>query len=445
MNFIKALFLDQDLRKKFLVILFVFTLYKLGTFVVVPGINRDLLSSIFEQNSSLGVVNLLSGGSLANFSIFAIGVMPYITAMIVLQMLAMDIVPKLAELKKMGEEGQKKMKKLTYILTIILAFVQGMGISLGFNRMANGVVINDTVLTHIMIAFFLTLGTGILLILAEVIERKGIGSGISLIIMASVLMTVPSAVSQLILTEQEALSSFEFMAIAKIAFIGLLLFGLTLVTIQVHHAERRLPVQYAVTKSKNDRLGKQTTFLPIKLNTAGVMPVIFAVSLFMTPVTIANLFPENSFAIWVSQNLTYQEPAGLIMYAIMIIFFTYFYAFIQSNPEEMAENLKRSGGFILGVKPGKPTEEKIRSVLKNLTVVGSLFLTAISIIPIILLMAINLPMTLQIGGISLIIIVSVLIDIKSKIQVDTKKKSYKSFLHKSSKDRKGKLSYNKNK
>lgn len=417
----------SDLRNKFLLVLFFFAIYKVGTYIAVPGVNRDLLGDLMASSSALGFANMFSGGALANFSIFAIGIMPYITASIIVQLLAMDIVPILSEWRRQGEDGNKKTKKLTYQLTLVFAIVQSISLSLGFNKLMPGVVSEPSFGTYALISICLTFGTVLLLIFSEIIEKKGIGKGVSMIILAGILMTVPTSIYQYVISEKgETWTDFTF--IVETIILLIVLFGVMLFIIQVQRGERRLPVTY--TSHANGKTNKTTNHLPIKLNSAGVIPVIFAMSLFMTPTTIAMMFPESSVSQWITGNVTYQSAVGMAIYALLIFGFTYFYAFVTVNPEKVAENLQKSGGYMPGVRPGKETEYKIRHVLKHLTFAGALFLAAIAVLPIIILNVAQLPQSIQIGGTSLIIVVSALVDVKSQVGTDTLRKQYKGFIKK---------------
>lgn len=421
------IFKYKDLRRKILLVLFLFAIYKVGTYIPTPGVNSDLLKSVIENNNALGFANIFSGGALQNFSIFALGVMPYISASIMIQLLSMDIVPILAEWRKQGADGEKKTKKLTYISSVILALIQSVGVSLGFNKMMPGVVIDTSVWNYMLISVCLTLGTITLIVFGEIIEKKGIGKGISMIILAGILMSIPTALSQYI--EIEKASGIDFLFFVKS---GLILLGVSLLllaVIQVNRAERRISIQYP----KNGAYGgqqKNNNYIPIKVTAAGVIPVIFASTLFMAPITIAQLFSEHSASQWVLQHITYQSPMGMVAYALLIGAFTYFYAFIAVNPEKLAENIAQSGGYILGVRPGIATAEKIHFVLRHITFVGALFLAIISVLPLIISKMITLPSTLAIGGTSLIILVSVIVDFKGQLKFNTNKKEYTGFIRK---------------
>lgn len=419
---------NQELRSKFLVVLLFFALYKIGTYIPVPGTNAELLRDIIDSNQGLGLANMFSGGALSNFSIFAIGVMPYITASIIIQLLSMNIFPTLVEWKKQGEDGEKKTKKLTYIATVVFALFQSIGLSIGFNKMMPGIVEGSWV-SYVIISLCLTLGTVLLLIFAEIIERKGLGKGISMIILAGILMVTPTSLYQYVISEKgETWTEFGF--IAQTVLFATILFVITLMIIQVHRGERRIPISNTSSGSKYGIANKATNFLPIKLNPSGVMPVIFAMTLFMSPRTIALMFPNNSVSEWINLHVTYESPIGMTFFALLIFGFTFFYGFVVSNPEKMSQNLQNGGNFIPGVRPGAATEEKIRFIMKHLLFVGAVFLAFISVLPILITMIGQLPSSILIGGTSLIILVNVIADIRDQVGVKNLSKSYKGFINK---------------
>lgn len=424
---------DKDIRKKFLLVLFLFALYKIGTYIPVPGTNAELLKSIVESNQALGMANMFSGGSLSNFSIFAIGIMPYITASIIVQLLALDIIPSISEWKRQGEDGNKKMKKLTYKLTIIFAILQSIGLSLGFNKMMVGIV-EDNFINYVIVAACLTLGTVILLIFAEIIERKAIGKGVSMIILAGILMVIPNTVYQYVLTAQGEGNLLDFKFVSTTLIFVAIILVLFLAVIQVHRGERRIPITNTNTNNfditRKSSFNASMNYLPIKLNPSGVIPVIFASALFMTPRTVAMMFPEAKASIWINTYVNQTSAIGMVVFAILILAFTYFYGFISLNPEKMADDLKKGNSFIPGIRPGKQTEDKIKHIMKHLLFLGAIFLAIIAILPSIVSGLANLPETVVIGGTSLIILVNVLSDLKDQVSTDTIKKSYKGFIKK---------------
>lgn len=424
---IANIFKVADLRKKILFTLLMLVVFRIGAFIPVPGVNKNVLQ--FTGDASLfGVMNMFGGGALERFSIFAMGIMPYITASIIVQLLQMDVVPKFAEWAKQGEVGRRKLAQFTRYGTIVLGFIQALALSLGFNNLFPGLVPNPSVSTYLVIALVLTAGTAFLMWLGEQITANGVGNGISIIIFAGIVAAIPTSVQQLYLTQFQNPDQL-FINIVK--GIGIILAVLVLVVaiIYVQQGVRKIPIQYAQRATVGrQQVGNQSTHLPIKVNAAGVIPVIFAVAIFYTPRTIAGFFGDTKVGNWIIQTVDYTHPIGATVYALLIIGFTYFYTFIQVNPEKMAENLKKQGGYIPGTRPGKQTQERITSILYRLTFVGALFLAIVSIIPVFFTVFANLPPTIQIGGTSLIIIVGVALDTMKQIDSQLIKRHYKGFI-----------------
>lgn len=412
----------KDLRKKIGFVFLMLFLYKLGTHIVVPGIDASQLNQLNEEGGMLGFANMISGGALQNFSIFAVGIMPYITASIVIQLLQMDVVPKLAEWNKQGEEGKRKTKRLTRYLAIVLALLQSFGLSYSFNSMFPGLIPNPEFKVYAIITLVLTLGTITLMVMGELIDKKGIGQGMSVIITAGILMGMPNAAYLYYLSEIKG-NDMMFLAIVKVGLLAILVSALIVGVIYIHRAERRIPIQYS-----NQNMGNYNSVLPLKINSAGVIPVIFSVSILMFPVTIAQFFNGSEVSLFITKYLSYTSVTGMILNALLIIFFAYFYAFIQMSPEKLADNLRKSGGFVPGIRPGKPTEKYISNVLSRLTLVGAIFLAVLSVLPIIIGNITTIPTQIQIGGVSLIILVGVALDTSSRINSYLIDRGYSSFL-----------------
>lgn len=401
-------------------------IFKIGTYIPAPGVNP---AAFVNQQGSQGVTDLLNtfgGGALKNFSIFAMGIMPYITASIVMQLLQMDIVPKFTEWAKQGEVGRKKLNNLTRYFTIVLAFIQSIGMSYQFNSYLGGSLVQtQSVWSYLLIAVVLTTGTAFLMWLGEQITQYGVGNGISIIIFAGILSTLPSALMQFY---QQEFVGQDDVTLAWLKVIGLIV-GMILLTVGavfVLQAIRKIPIQYA-KKQSNMRLGSQATYLPLKVNSAGVIPVIFAMAFFLLPRTLTLFFPK---ADWAQKIGNYADPSnnmGMVVYVVLIIAFTYFYAFVQVNPEKMAENLKKQGSYVPGIRPGEQTKKYITKVLYRLTFAGSIFLAAISILPIIATKFMNLPQAIQLGGTSLLIVIGVAIETMKGLEAQVNEKEYKGF------------------
>ena len=418
----------KDIRNKILFTLAMLVIYRIGTFIPVPGVNADILA-LNDQLSVFGVLNFFGGGALSNFSILAMGIMPYITASIIIQLLQMDVVPKFAEWSKQGEVGRRKLAQFTRYGTIGLGFIQALGMSYGFNNMANGALIeNPGITTYLLIATVLTAGTAFLLWLGEQITSNGVGNGISIIIFAGIVSAIPSTLNQVYATMFEDAGDALFLNIVIAVLIVIAIIAIIVGVIFIQQANRKVPIQYAKQVAGKGPVGGHNTHLPLKVNSAGVIPVIFAVSFIITPPTIASFFGENSVTTWITNTFDYTRPVGMILYIALIIAFSYFYAFIQVNPEQLSENLKKQGGYVPGIRPGNATREYFTRVLYRLTFVGALFLAFIAILPVLFTKLADLPSSAQIGGTSLLIVVGVALDTMKQLESQLVKRHYKGFI-----------------
>ena len=419
-----------EIRRKILFTLAMLIVFRIGTFIPVPFTNGDVLKAQ-DQLNALGILNTFGGGALKNFSIFAMGIMPYITASIIVQLLQMDVVPKFSEWAKQGEMGRRKLTQFTRYFTIVLAFIQGFGMSIGFNGMVGGqLILNPGWSTYLYIATVLTAGTAFLMWLGEQITAKGVGNGISILIFGGIAAAIPSVISQVYQQQFQNIGDQLFMSIVKVALILLAVLAVIVGVIFIQQAVRKIPIQYAkrVTGGNGNHAGAQNTHLPLKVNSAGVIPVIFAVSFLITPPTIAQFFPKHDVSQWIIANFNYSHPVGMIIYVALIVAFTYFYAFVQVNPEQMSENLNKQGGYVPGIRPGKNTEQYLTKILYRLTFVGSIFLAAIAILPVIFTKLGNLPPSAQIGGTSMLIVVGVALETMKQLESQLVKRHYKGFI-----------------
>jgi preprotein translocase subunit SecY len=418
----------RDIRSKIFYTLLVLIVFRLGTFVPVPNVDATALQQ--TDNNLIGLLNVFGGGALANFSILAMGIMPYITASIIVQLLQMDVVPKFTEWAKQGDVGRRKLAQFTRYFTIILAFIQAIAMSFGFNQMYGGTLIKDEgVSTYVVIAIVLTAGTAFLLWLGEQITAKGVGNGISIIIFAGIVAAIPNAVNQLYATQIQGAGEALFIKLAVMLLLLVLIIAITVLVIYFQEALRKIPIQYAkrVTGRSQTTAGQQT-HLPLKLNAAGVIPVIFASAFFITPQSIATFFGTNSVTTTITNVFDYTKPVGMVFYLILIIAFTYFYAFIQVNPENIADNLKKQGAYIPGIRPGQNTQNYLTSTLYRLTFVGAIFLATVAVMPIFFVNFANLPQSAQIGGTSLIIVVGVALETMKQLESQLVKRHYKGFM-----------------
>jgi preprotein translocase subunit SecY len=417
-----------DIRRKIIFTLLMLIVFRIGTFIPVPHVNTDILKAQ-DQLSVFGVLNTFGGGALSNFSILAMGIMPYITASIIIQLLQMDVVPKFTEWSKQGDVGRRKLAQFTRYFTIVLGFIQAFGMSYGFNNLAGGLLIEKPGIgTYLLIATVLTGGTAFLLWLGEQITSKGVGNGISIIIFAGIVASIPNIANQIYAQQFEDAGDKFFLNIVTVLLIVLAVIAIIVGTIFIQQALRKIPIQYAKKMTAGTSPAGQSTHLPLKVNAAGVIPVIFAVSFIITPRTIAQFFEQNSVTIWIERIFDYTHPIGMLIYCALIIAFTYFYAFIQVNPEQVAENLKKQGGYIPGIRPGKNTQEYLTRVLYRLTFVGALFLAAIAILPVFFVKFAGLPESAQIGGTSLLIVIGVALETMKQLEAQLVKRHYKGFI-----------------
>ena len=410
---IKQLFAptNKDLRLRILFTLGALMIFVIGTGVQVPG-----TADVTVNLGFLELINVMGGGALKQFSIFGLGVMPYITASIIVQLLQMDIFPYFSELKDEGPVGRQKLNQITRYMGIIFAFIEGFAFAYAF--LGSG----KTTMDYMYVATILTAGTAFLLWLGDQVTQKGIGNGISLIILAGIVATMPS---MFITAFKELITKGEFAL-----WLGILLFVLFVIVyfliivgvIFVELAERKIPIQYA--NKSTSAYGNQS-FMPIKVNTAGVMPVIFASTLLAIPATIAQLVKNEKFINFVNNYLTYTKPVGFIIFVALIFFFAYFYTYIQLKPEDLAKNLKENGGFIPGVRPGKDTEKYISNVLSKLTIIGGVFLVIIAGLPIIFSSLSGLSSAVTIGGTSLLIVVGVALETYKQLEGSLVSRNYK--------------------
>lgn len=422
-----------DLRTKILFTLGILIVFRIGSFIPVPNVNTDVFIGVdqAQQGSFFGMMNTFSGGALFNFSIFAMSIFPYITASIIVQLLSMDVIPKFTEWAREGEAGRRKLTQITRYGTMVLGFIQGIGMSIGFHN-AYGMVIDPSPATFVVIAIVLTAGTALLMWLGEQITEKGIGNGISIIIFAGIVAGIPTGVVALYDHFIRGVTVSEGLFL-NILYVLLLVIGVVLLiaaVIYVQQGVRKIPVQYAKRIVGRKMYGGQSTHIPIKVNAAGVIPVIFAMSLVVFPPTIASFFQSSGVARWIIENMALDAPLGLTLYVLLIIGFTYFYTFVQINPQQMAENLKKNGGYIPGIRPGQTTVKYIVRILNRITLSGALFLAIIAILPVIVGRLAGLPDQISIGGTSLLILVGVALETMKQIESQLIKRHYKGFINK---------------
>lgn len=425
----KNAFKVKDIRKKIMFTLFVLVVYRLGAFITVPGINAAALQEVASTGLA-SILNTFSGGGLSNYSLFAMGVSPYITAQIVVQLLQMDIVPKFVEWSKQGEVGRRKLNQATRWLTIVLGFIQSIGITAGFNALSTLKLVNNPgVKTYVMIGLILTAGTMLATWMGDMITERGLGNGVSMLIFAGIIAQMPSGIKQLWDDQIVGASGSElWLGIGFIALVVVALLIIVTFVTWVQQAERRLPMQY----TRRTTMAPESSYLPLKINVAGVIPVIFAGSFVSTPQTILMAFQQNhSGDSWyqiMTNIFNMQTASGTTLYIALIVLFTFFYAFVQVNPEKLAENLQKQGSYIPGVWPGKATQSYVSSLLMRLSTVGALFLGVISLIPLLASNIWNLSQSIGLGGTSLLIIVQIALDVIRQLNGLMMKREYIGFI-----------------
>ncbi|MGW3010414.1 preprotein translocase subunit SecY [Streptomyces sp. NPDC001219] len=428
-------FKTPDLRKKLLFTLGIIVIYRLGAHVPVPGVDYANVETCIKQaggNSGLfALVNMFSGNALLQITIFAMGIMPYITASIILQLLTV-VIPRLEALKKEGQSGQAKITQYTRYLTVALAIMQGTGVLAAarsgafFQNCPVGteIIPSDSVFSTITMVVTMTAGTCLIMWLGELITDRGIGNGMSILMFISIASSFPSALWQIKLTGKLADGWIEFFAVIAV---GLVMVALV---VFVEQAQRRIPVQYAKRMIGRRSYGGTSTYIPLKVNQAGVIPVIFASSLLYIPALIAQFSGSKAaWATWIATNFTKgNHPVYIVTYFLLIVFFAFFYVAISFNPEEVADNMKKYGGFIPGIRAGRPTAEYLSYVLNRITWPGSLYLGLIALVPTVALVLFNANQNFPFGGTSILIIVGVGLETVKQIESQLQQRNYEGFL-----------------
>ena len=406
-----------DLKRRILFTLAALFVYRLGAHVPTPGVDAAALGRLFDQGSILGFLDLFAGGALSRFSIFALGVTPYINSSIVMQLLAV-VVPSIEKLQKEGEEGRKKIVQWTRYGTIIFAFIQAVGMT-GWLRGLG--IYTGSFMDIILVSLTLTTGAVAVMWLGEIMSDHGIGNGISLLIFAGIVVRIPEAVvrtfSLVRLGEMNALVLLLAIAVMLAVVAG---------CVMLQEGQRRLPVQYAKRMVGNKMYGGQSSFIPLRVNTAGVIPIIFASSVLLFPYTVAGLF-QNSAARAVQQAMSPNSPIYMVLYVIMIIFFSYFYTAVVFKPEDISNNMKKNGGFMLGIRPGKPTTDYIEKVMGRITLGGAVALAIIAVVPTMMTGIMNIN-TFYFGGTAVIIVVGVALDTVHQIEGQLLMRHYEGIL-----------------
>ena len=402
---------NKDIKKRIGYTLFALLIFAIGNTITVPG-----MKAVVKDLGFLEYLNAISGGGLKKFTIFGLGVMPYISASIIVSILQMDIIPYFSDLKNDGAKGRQKLNQITRYLGIIIAFLQGLAMVYAFGGK------NLSTMEIMKSSIIMTAGTSFLLWLGDRITQKGLGNGISLIIMAGIISTVPKmfidAFSSLVIDNSSLLIGIVSYAVFVIIYLLLVV-----AVVFVEESERRIPIQYS--NQTTSAYGAKQTYIPFKLNSAGVMPVILASAVISVPAFLASIIKKEGFTLFVEKYLTYTTPVGFIVYILLIFVFGFFYTILQANPEELSKNLNKNGGYIPGIRPGKETTTYIKTVLKRLTLVGTSFLAILAGLPIIFSAISNLPSSVSIGGTGMLIVIGVALETYRQLESSLVNRNYK--------------------
>lgn len=424
-------FKTPDLRRKILFVLFIIVIFRIGSVVPAPGVNVNSLDVCLREsqtgaNANLyNLINLFSGGALLQLAIFALGIMPYITASIILQLLTV-VIPRLESLKKEGQAGQTKITQYTRFLTVGLAILQAtafVALARTPGRLFQGcnepLLHDDGWFPVVVMVMTMTAGTGVVMWLGELITDRGVGNGMSILIFTQIVATFPSQLWSI--RKSHGVPKFMVVLVIGLVIMAAVIF--------IEQAQRRIPVQYAKRMVGRKMFGGTSTYIPLKVNQAGVIPVIFASSLMYLPVLVSQFKPEEKWAQWIQGNLVKGDHwIYMVTYVALIIFFTYFYVSITFNPKEVADNMKKYGGFIPGIRAGRPTEEYLSYVLSRITLPGAIYLAIISMIPLVALVLLNASQNFPFGGTSILIMVGVGLDTVKQIESQLQQRNYEGFL-----------------
>ena len=410
------IFKIPELRQKIVFTLIMFAIFRMGTHIPVPGVNPSVIEQLFNNGNLFGLLDLFSGGALSKFSIFAMSITPYINAAIIIQLLTV-VIPTLEQWSKEGEEGHKKTTKVTRYLTVALAFLQAIGMSIGLKA----AILNPGVVSILIISITLTAGTVFLMWIGEQITAQGVGNGISLIIFAGIVAALPKNLGTIYHYLQAGTISYF-----NLFFFAVIALAMVVFVILIQQGYRRVPISYAKRVVGQKTYGGHSSHIPLKVNQAGVIPIIFASSVLMFPVTIAQ-FIQVQWVKTLAGYFAWGTPLQTTLYALLIIFFTYFYTAVTVKISDMAENLKKYGGFIPGIRPGKPTEEYLDHVMTRITLAGAFFLAFIAILPTMIAGATHID-GVNFGGTALLIVVGVALDTMKQIESMVVMRHYQGFM-----------------
>lgn len=425
MNKLKRIFSNPDIIKRLAFTFLILLVFKLGTYIPVPLIDTNSIKQVLKGNDFLTILNTFSGGGLSSFSVLALGISPYITSSIIVQMLGM-IIPSMKEWQEMGEQGKAKSNRITRYITIAVAMIQALALLFSLGSRPENILANSTLafgatwFLYIYMAIVITAGSAFTMWLADIITKHGIGNGSSMIICAGIVSSIPNMFSTLYSSYLG--SAFSGANLAKYITVVVLYVAMIVAVVYFEAAKRKIPVQYA------NRQSNENSDIPVKLNSAGVIPVIFASTLMSIPLTIVGMLgyttTSSNVAYWLDQVFSSSKPIGMALYIIMIFFFSYFYSFLTIDPEKIGDNLSKQNAFIPGYKPGEDTKRQIAKVLFRVTTIGAIGLAILALVPIIVSMIFGLGSTVTVGGTSLLIIVGVAIETFNQIEAESENDSY---------------------
>lgn len=425
MNKLKRIFSNPDIIKRLAFTFLILLVFKLGTYIPVPLIDTNSIKQVLKGNDFLTILNTFSGGGLSSFSVLALGISPYITSSIIVQMLGM-IIPSMKEWQEMGEQGKAKSNRITRYITIAVAMIQALALLFSLGSRPENILANSalafgaTWFLYIYMAIVITAGSAFTMWLADIITKHGIGNGSSMIICAGIVSSIPNMFSTLYSSYLG--SAFSGANLAKYITVVVLYVAMIVAVVYFEAAKRKIPVQYA------NRQSNENSDIPVKLNSAGVIPVIFASTLMSIPLTIVGMLgyttTSSNVAYWLDQVFSSSKPIGMALYIIMIFFFSYFYSFLTIDPEKIGDNLSKQNAFIPGYNPGEDTKRQIAKVLFRVTTIGAIGLAILALVPIIVSMIFGLGSTVTVGGTSLLIIVGVAIETFNQIEAESENDSY---------------------
>ncbi len=428
MRFFTDLFKNKEIRARIFFTLAMLLVYRLGTVIPVPNVDSTRLAAMVagtDENSLLGMMNILGGGFIQSFSIFSLGVGPYITASIIIQLLSMDVIPYLTELTKSGQKGRMQIDKITRYLGVVLAYVQAIGLILMFNKQYD-ILLNDSIASFFYMGTIMAAGTMFLLWLGDQITQKGVGNGLSMIIFAGIVSSLPTTFGGTFasLTESGGAKGYLLFGLFVLSYLLIII-----LVIFMNQAVRKISIQYTSSSAGTVR-GKGMSHLPLMINSASVVPVIFSSAIMNAPLIVMSWINQQS-AIYkfLSTYMVLTHPAGLVTYAVLIVLFTFFYTHLQVDTEKIAEDFGKNGSYIPGVRPGKDTETYLNTILNRITVLGAAFLTFIALLPHVLPMFTSISSTTAIGGTGIIIVVGVALETVKELKGRMTQRSYKGFFN----------------